>query len=333
MLSFNTSSDGEEVCYEHNPNSAKNTFYGVQTDSEVRLSFNANPSTNKVYKALSLEGANLVGSTSQFTSNLSPDLPQRNDGRNYEGFREKGGIFYGGITKVQSTDNENGLKLVGEITRARALVVNNNEQPNINNGNFPFNTVQVADPWWEYVYFDLIPYPHYRALDSATSEDMISKYYIGVEVNGQVSVRPFLANAFIDAEGNFNGSLVSDNFAAGSILDATLQNYSLLSDSVYNTNTPPKLGNTIAVRVRESVINNNTLLDDFRAAPLGLAAGINDHIATTGRLFLYKITDDRIDGSDPIGQYADLTLNLGSLDFELFAVNAEYVATPLDHSN
>ena len=334
MLSFSTGSETGDVAYQHDPNANANTFYGFITDSEVKLSFNANPSVNKVYRALSLEGANLNMASSQLTSNLSPDVPQRNDGRDYEGFIERGGIFYGGITKVQSTDNENGLKLVGEITQARALVVNPSEQPNINNGNFPFNTVGVADPWWEYIYFNLIPYPHYRALDSATSEDMISKYYIGVEVNGQVSVRPFFANAFFDADGNFNGSLVSDNFDAGAILNATTQNYSALSDSVYNTNTPPKLGNNIlAARVREGAINNSTPAEDFRVAAIGLAAGINDHLANIGRLFLYKITDDRIDGSDPIGQYADLTLNLGSQDFELFSVNAEYSATPLDHSN
>lgn len=336
MLSFNTSTTGEDVCYTHSPNSPKNTFYGLQTDSQIKLSFNANPSNNKVYKALSLEGANLNVATSQLTTNLSPDLPQRNDARSYEGFREKGGIFYGGVTKVQSTDNENGLKLVGEIIGANVLVINAAEQPNINNGIWPFNTVNFDDPWWEYIYFTLLPYPHYRSLDSATSEDMISKYYIGIEVNGQISVRPFRANAFTDEFGAFNGSLTSDNIAAGALQNSTLQTYDLLDDSVYNTNTPPKLaGNIIAARVRESVITNTSNLEDFRAASIGLAAGINNHLAGggDGRLFLYKITDDRIDGSDPIGQYADLTLNLGSRDFELFAVNADYSQTSLDHSN
>ena len=72
MVSFDTKSNGQEVCYEHNQNSTKNTFYGEQTDSQINLSFNAAPSTNKVYKALSLEGANLNTASSQLTSNLPP---------------------------------------------------------------------------------------------------------------------------------------------------------------------------------------------------------------------------------------------------------------------
>jgi hypothetical protein len=337
LFTFNTSSDGEDIAYLHWQYSPINTFYGIRTDSQISLSFNANPSNNKVYKALSLEGSNLRFAQSQLTTNLSPDVDQPNQARVYEGFVEKGGIFYGGITKVRSTDNENGLKLVGEITRAAVLTQEGftDQVPSINNGAFPFNEVQITDSWWEYIYFSLNPYPHYRALDSATSDDVISKYYMGVQVGGDVIVRPFRASAFIGVVGTDLLPTGELNTNSGTpITRSTTQFFTELSQEVYNTNTPPKLGNILAARVSESVlIQNSTGIPDDQAASVALAIGINNYLANGGdRLFLFKITDDRIDGSDPIGQYADLSLTLGSEDFELFAVNAEFSPTALDHS-
>ena len=40
-----------------------------------------------------------------------------------------------------------------------------------------------------------------------------------------------------------------------------------------------------------------------------------------------------INGESPKGQVADVTLTLGSSDFEVHAVNLEYSPTNLDHSN
>lgn len=340
MLSFNTGSEEQEICYEHNPNSNKNTFYGVTTNSEIKLSFNANPSTNKVYKAMSLEGANLAAATSDFTTNLSPDLPQRGDARINEGFVERGGIFYGGITKVNGTDNENGLKLVGEITAAQYLDTTVSSPYVINNGEFPFQGIDITDPFWEYIYFTIIPYPHYRALDSASSEDVISKYYAGWANNqGEIVVTPFYAIALPPAQEILNSfqftSPNSIQALADSIDVSNSDTFENLSGGVYNTNTNPKLANnTLVARVTEDVVELNLSgnTDDTTAARYVLAIGINNYLAEGNRLFIYKITDDRIDGSDPMGQYADVTLNLGSQDFEIFAVNAEYNTTSLDHS-
>jgi hypothetical protein len=338
MLSFNTGSSDGEICYEHNANSAKNTFYGTQTDSEVKLSFNANPSSNKVYKALSLEGANLASATSQLTTNLSPDSDQRGESRINEGFVEKGGIFYGGITKVRNSDNENGLKVVGEITLAQYLDTINTEFA-INNGQFPFQGVTIEDQWWRYIYFSLIPSPHYRALDSASADDVISKYYVGWQSDvGALSITPFLASALPFEEDLSNFIFTSNNSVtalADRIDNANDDDFESLSAGVHNTDTVAKIGNNIlTARVTSEVVEQNLMeaSDNNVAARFILAIGINNYLAAGNRLFLYKITDDRIDGSDPMGQYADVTLNLGVEDFELFAVNAEYTTTTLDHS-
>ncbi|QDP56017.1 MAG: hypothetical protein Unbinned4409contig1001_36 [Prokaryotic dsDNA virus sp.] len=340
MLSFNTVSSDGEICYEHNANSAKNTFYGSQEDSEVKLSFNANPSSNKVYKALSLEGSNLSSATSQLTANLSPDFDQRGEARVNEGFIEKGGIFYGGITKVRSSDNENGLKVVGEITAAQYLDNEISSNYVINNGQFPFIGIDLFDQWWTYIFFNLIPSPHYRVLDSASADDVISKYYVGWQTNtGELVVTPFLAQALPLQEDLSNFVFTSNNSLnalSDRIDNANSDDFESLSDGVHNTDTNAKLGNNIlAARVTSDVVEGNLLDNQTNndvAARFILAMGINNYLAEGNRLFIYKITDDRIDGSDPMGQYADVTLSLGSLDFELFAVNAEYTTTTLDHS-
>jgi hypothetical protein len=339
MLSFSTGSDTGDVAYQHDPNANANTFYGFRTDSEVKLSFNANPSTNKVYRALSLEGANLNVATSQLTTNLSPDFDQRGDARINEGFVERGGIFYGGVTKVRSSDNENGLKLVGEITAAQYLdtVISSNYV--INNGQFPFGGIGITDQWWTYIFFNLIPSPHYRALDSASADDVISKYYVGWQTNtGELAVTPFLAQA-LPIEEDLSNFVFTSNNSVNALSDridnANADDFESLSDGVHNTDTEAKFGNnTLVARVTSDVVESNLMdiSDDDVAARFILAMGINNYLAEGNRLFIYKITDDRIDGSDPMGQYADLTLNLGSQDFELFAVNAEYSATSLDHS-
>ena len=342
MLSFSTGSESGDIAYQHNPNASVNRFYGVRTDSQIKLSFNANPSTNKVYKALSLEGANLNVATSQLTANLSPDPSQASEAATNEGFVEKGGIFYGGVTKVNSTHNENGLKLVGEITLARYIDKNITSPYVINGAEFPFQGVEATDAYWRYIYFDLIPSPHYRALDSASADDVISKYYVGWATNtGGFVVTPFEV-AILPFEGDLSSFVFLSNNsveALGNRIDrANEDTFQSLSDGVHNTDLPPKIGNTIGARVTPAVITQNYAGVEVSelevlASP-ALAIAINNYVTVgkENRLFLYKITDDRIDGSDPMGQYADLTLNLGSQDFELFAVNADYSTTPLDHS-
>ena len=328
LLSFNTSTAGEDVCYYHDSNSAKNTFYGVQTDSQISVSFNANPSSNKVYNSLSLEGSSLINTRSRLITNYSTDNQQDNTTQDWEGFTEKGGIFYAGVTKVASSSNENSLKFVGEITGASSVRLNEQEQPNLNNGVFPFAGITAEDNWWNYVFFFLIPGPHYRALDSASSEEIVSKYYVGLEFNGEIILRPFRAN---QGAGFGNFTFVTPFIPSGQLFDHDNQPFDALLTTVYNTNLQAKLGNTLMARVNNDVISN---VDEGFQNGIGLAIAINDFLENNNqRLFLYKVTDDRIDSSDPMGQYADITLNLGSQDFELFAVNAQYNTTSLDHSN
>jgi len=51
-----------------------------------------------------------------------------------------------------------------------------------------------------------------------------------------------------------------------------------------------------------------------------------------GRLFVYQITLEAINGAPPRGQYAQLNVGLGSAPYELYALNLNYEPTDLDHS-
>ena len=54
--------------------------------------------------------------------------------------------------------------------------------------------------------------------------------------------------------------------------------------------------------------------------------------ATGGRVFLYEMTTEAINGAPPRGQYAQLNVALGSAPYELYALNLNYEPTDLDHS-
>ena len=44
------------------------------------------------------------------------------------------------------------------------------------------------------------------------------------------------------------------------------------------------------------------------------------------------MTPPSVNGDSPKGQYADAVVNLGSNDFELFALNVEFETTDYSHS-
>lgn len=53
---------------------------------------------------------------------------------------------------------------------------------------------------------------------------------------------------------------------------------------------------------------------------------------TGGRVFLYEMTSEAINGAPPRGQYAQLNVALGYEPYELYALNLNYEPTDLDHS-
>jgi len=87
--------------YRHNVNETRNNFYGVQGNSEVEVVSKKNPSSVKVYNAISLEGndtwAGVVTNNNQTTS-----IPEAM-------YEEKEGIYYTNIPKDVAADSNDSV--------------------------------------------------------------------------------------------------------------------------------------------------------------------------------------------------------------------------------
>jgi len=324
MLSFNTSNASSEgIAYRHAVDSDKNSFYGEVSDSQFTVSVNDNPSKNKIYKAVSLEGANLKDATSSFVANLSPQFNQARESQAFEPFVEKGGVFYGGLTKSNLTDPTNSLKAVGGIKKAKRLTTIPAED-SVNNGVFPFKGYGGGDIF-DAVFFEITPYPHYKQLGSASSTQVVSKYVLGfVDADG-VTLRTPRVNILPDA------TFVLD--AAADAIQGRSQTFSNQPDAIINTDGVSKYPGHIVVKINDSIVGEAP--EDLPISNLKMEAfinAINTYVDSGGELMLFMITDDRINGADPRGQYGDLTITVPAVDFEIFAVNMDYEPTELDHS-
>lgn len=104
------------VAWEHHTNSSNNSFYGSVYPSVIAVSFNDNPSQNKLYKTFSVEGSeNLTGSLHTFSTSetLQPNQPPRSI--TVGTLSNKGGILYGHMprdTRIKANVN---MKFLGQI--------------------------------------------------------------------------------------------------------------------------------------------------------------------------------------------------------------------------
>ena len=111
MVTAPKSTNFQNVLWLHDKNHGENNkFYGGSaTSSGLSLSFNQNPSANKIYKSFSIETPDLSalnGVNTFITNNGSVGAATRRPSR-VNALRERGGILYGGIegTKVISASN------------------------------------------------------------------------------------------------------------------------------------------------------------------------------------------------------------------------------------
>ena len=101
--------------WKHDQNEERCTFYDATYTSGLSVTFNENPSVNKVYKAFSLESTNNVVGSNSFLVNNSSSPSQLKTGTAGP-LQEKGGIMYGHIGQSE-TPNGTSINLVGRITR------------------------------------------------------------------------------------------------------------------------------------------------------------------------------------------------------------------------
>lgn len=92
-------------CWEQNTNSTKANFYGVQEESNFKISFNESPSLNKVFNALSIEGTADADVEMTTSNNQNLTMPK-------EAFKLREGEYY---AKVGRSDSDFNKIVVGKI--------------------------------------------------------------------------------------------------------------------------------------------------------------------------------------------------------------------------
>ena len=132
---FTSHPSGSDAIYIHGPkaNSPKNMYYGQITRSKIKFTFNSDPSQNKVYKNISLEGSflkkDILGT---FLANDSTDLSQAR-ASSINGWKEKGAHIHANVARSPNSGRAN-IVPVGVIRRAHQAF-------------FPELTGEMGDMW------------------------------------------------------------------------------------------------------------------------------------------------------------------------------------------
>jgi len=109
--------------HEHNKGEI-NTFYDTQSPSLLGVAFNDNPSSNKIFKTISIEGSEpIVQKLHNFAPKKSTDSPSSNNFVSTTEGEVKGGIIYHGLERSSDLRNGASMHYVGEITD---ILPNNN---------------------------------------------------------------------------------------------------------------------------------------------------------------------------------------------------------------
>ena len=285
--------------WKHDQNEERCTFYNATYTSGLSVTFNENPSVNKVYKAFSLESTNNVVGSNSFLVNNSSSPSQLKTGTAGP-LQEKGGIMYGHVGQSQ-TPNGTTINLVGRITR-----VDNDEAAGI--------AIQSA-----------IASQPYRIVfseggKSNLSNDGISNTKFFIYNNDPLAdIQYFTVNSSSPVDISLGyGGLPSD--------------LTLSSDSNLFSNTEPGI---IRLRVDfESAATDSEGLSpaDMYTTWFNETETAGGDIYSAGEYLLFSVTPASINGDDLKGQTADATVLLGNQPYELYALNLEYSPTDLDHS-
>lgn len=89
-------------------------FYGINYGSQIAVTFNERPSSNKIYKAMSLESTNNVTGLTAVAVNNSTGVGQTKTA-NVNVLDDKGGILYADLGRQNESSSAN-IKMVGGLT-------------------------------------------------------------------------------------------------------------------------------------------------------------------------------------------------------------------------
>ena len=297
LISFNKAFTSAPVWKHDDNNVARTRFYkGTPDGSGIAVTFNENPSQNKLYKAFSLESTNNVAGLNIFTVNNS-NIAQRKE-IEVGVLEDRGGIMYGHIGRETVVSGAN-VKLVGRITGYSGEPSTFNSD-----GSFRMNyTMQFAE---------------------GGKSNLSKGAYIGdngvVQTEGAtVGSKFFIYNAAAgDGQAQYFTTLSTVGITLPTTYAAFPSDLTLFNLSLGGGNTSE---NNISLTVGLEPSENESYYQE-------LVDGVYD----TGNLYLYSISPEAMNAEDPKGQTADAVILLGSEPYELYALNVEYSPTDLDHS-
>ena len=297
LISFNKFFT-EAPVWKHDDNGvARTKFYGGEpSGSGIAVTFNENPSQNKLYKAFSLESTNnIAGGLNIFTVNNSSNPFQRKE-IEVGLLEDRGGIMYGHIGRETVASGAN-VKLVGRIMG--------------NNGVFssaviPRNyMIQFAEGGKSNLSKGIYLGDDGQNVNTPAATAG-SKFFIynASPTNGQAQYFTLLSTVGVGLPTTYTA------FPS----DLTLYNQSFAGGNTSENDI------SLAVDLSETELFNSYGQD------------LLDEVYDTGNLYLYSISPEAVNAEDPKGQTADAVISLGSEPYELYALNVEYSPTDLDHS-
>ena len=295
LISFNKAFSNNPV-WKHDENDSRTSFYGATGGSGISVTFNENPSQNKLYKAFSLESTNNVNGLTVFNVNNSSVLEQT---KNIDAgvLTERGGIMYGHIGRETVALGAN-TNIVGKI-----------------------QSVEITN---------LIAVPDAGFLQAVTAEYTLT--FVDGGQNNLVYTQDFPSKLFmyypeaVDSEG------LATNYFYGYTLDP-VGSTDLVSYNALGANMRPisMEGNVLTVQVNFASVDSYNAYAGDPGFPDAVVAVDDDGVAQSN-FYLYSMSAESINGEDPKGQTADAVITLGSNPYELYALNVEYSPTDLDHS-
>lgn len=300
---------GTDFVWKHD-NGPNNTFFGIPGYSAIAVSFNQNPSQNKIYKSYSIEGTNnLISGASAIFANPSPDPDQLREAV-FGPIKPRGGINYGHIRgNTAGKEQGNSIKLLGRIVRGVDIVDDGNT-------GYPFG--------FGYTILEL---DHVNGMLNPTADN--SKLILGfTQPNGDIimySPQAFggldpIEPPYFDFPGSQEVTQETPYDDINEVISVGNQAFQYYSSQLGIKGVIVQIENFLdgADGVQDSAfyLRLNAYMEDNPSLPV----------------FLFQVTEGDLNGSSLKGQYADAYMVLGSEEFEVFAINANYSPYNLDHN-
>ena len=297
------------IPYLHDYGSPRCRWFGTQSTSAVSFSFNDNVSTNKVYRSLSIEGTVNTDSTAQLIVNNSRDTNQKTV--NSLNFRERGGILYSPLSGSQQRSNKS-IVTLGTILRTEPVSYQGCRL-----------ILRLEMDWVRgakaKLFSSMTETTALFTLNWEGSAGVISKFTLPANLGNPspaANCQRADSTIFNTAVGTAGVDTLASNFDGNRGFLVSIYFNDVEEETAYTADP-------ITVPASEADAVNLLVSRAGDQWPLGpLGRGIQ----------LVAVSPDGVNGAKPQGKFADVVINLGTNDYEVYAFNAYYEPNTLDHS-